>query len=84
MGVLMIRCPNTGRDISTGIETDAASFSQVGDVLAHSRCPLCGLEHAWWKREAWLSEPSGANSERKQKVARYRARAAAAGGATTR
>jgi hypothetical protein len=46
MGAVMIKCPNTGRDISTGIETDATSFAHVGDVLAHSRCPLCGLEHA--------------------------------------
>ena len=58
MGMVMIKCPNTGRDISTGIETDASSFAHVGDVLAHSRCPLCGLEHAWWKREAWLTEPA--------------------------
>jgi hypothetical protein len=63
MGVVMIKCPNTGRDISTGIETDVASFAHVGDVLARSRCPLCGLEHSWWKREAWLTEPpASANS----------------------
>ena len=65
MGVVMIKCPNTGKDISTGIETDASSFAHVGDVLAHSPCPLCGLEHAWWKREAWLTEPSAsANSSK--------------------
>jgi hypothetical protein len=58
MGVVMIKCPNTGKDVSTGIETDATSFAHVGDVLAHSRCPLCGQEHAWWKREAWLTEPA--------------------------
>ena len=27
MGVVMIMCPNTGRAISTGIETDPASFA---------------------------------------------------------
>ena len=32
MGVVMIKCPNTGKDISTGIETDASSFAHVGDV----------------------------------------------------
>jgi hypothetical protein len=71
MGIVMIRCPTTGREISTGIETDAASFAAVPDVLAHSPCPWCGLEHAWWKREAWLCEPSGsaaANAQTNRRV----------------
>jgi len=25
-------------------------------LLTYSRCPLCRLEHAWWKGEAWLAE----------------------------
>jgi hypothetical protein len=59
MGVVTIRCPNTGRDISTGIDTDQASFDRLPDVLSHSRCPMCGLEHSWWKREARLVELKG-------------------------
>ncbi len=40
----MIRCPTTGNPIPTGIETE----------------PYCGLDHSWWKREAWLEdEPNG-------------------------
>src|SRR2546430_2287795 len=42
LSVLMIRCPNTGRLISTGIETDEHSFGRIPDVLAHTRCPVCG------------------------------------------
>jgi hypothetical protein len=55
MGGVMISCPNTGKEISTGIETDPSSFESLPDVLTHSRCPMCGLEHAWWKGEAWLT-----------------------------
>ena len=51
---LMIRCPNTGQAISTGIETDEYSLTQIADVPARTRCPICGLDHTWWKREAWL------------------------------
>ena len=29
MGILMIKCPTTGRDIPTGIETDWASFTSA-------------------------------------------------------
>jgi hypothetical protein len=56
MGALMIMCPNTGQPISTGIETDEYSLKQIDDVPTRTRCPLCGLDHTWWKREAWLAD----------------------------
>ncbi|EJW13715.1 hypothetical protein A33M_0045 [Rhodovulum sp. PH10] len=43
--------------MSTGIEIDEATFAALPDTLILSRCPLCGLEHVWWKNEAWL-EPT--------------------------
>ena len=55
MGALMITCPNTGQAISTGIETDEYTLKQIEDVPTRTRCPLCGLDHTWWKREAWLT-----------------------------
>jgi hypothetical protein len=58
MGALMITCPNTGQPISTGIETDEDSLKQIDDVPSRTRCPFCGLDHTWWKREAWLTGPS--------------------------
>jgi len=56
--VITIRCPHTGLDISTGTEIDIRGFNQLPDVLSHTLCPLCGLQHRWWKREAWLSDLS--------------------------
>ncbi len=56
MGVLMIRCPATGVEISTGIETDQTSLDRFPDVVAHSRCPVCGGEHAWRPSQASLNE----------------------------
>ena len=55
MGALMITCPNTGQAISTGIETDEYTLKQIEDVPTRTRCPFCGLDHIWWKREAWLT-----------------------------
>jgi hypothetical protein len=52
MGVLMITCPHTAREFATGIQLDRRTFECLPDVLAHSRCPHCGLQHNWWKREA--------------------------------
>lgn len=56
MSILMVRCPNTGQEIATGVETDARGFRQLPSVLTYSRCPSCGLEHPWWRREAWLRD----------------------------
>ena len=33
MGVLKVRCPETGREVSTGIEIDSASFASLPDKL---------------------------------------------------
>jgi hypothetical protein len=76
MGMVMIRCPNTGKEVATGIETDAASFAHVRDVLVRSPCPYCGLEHVWWTREAWLSEPSASAGLPVDIVARHAVRRA--------
>ena len=56
MGVLLIRCPVTGKEFSTGIETDAQSLELIPDTVAQSLCPHCGNDHAWSKFDAWLRE----------------------------
>ena len=55
MASVMIVCPETRREIYTGIETDEASFAKLPDVLSRTQCPICGQEHAWSKEKAWLS-----------------------------
>jgi hypothetical protein len=56
MLIVMIRCPRTGQDVATGIETDEESFKTLPDVLSYTRCPHCGIDHAWWPDEARLSD----------------------------
>ena len=56
VGVLLIKCPVTGREFSTGIETDARSLELIPATVAQSPCPHCGNEHAWSKFDARLSE----------------------------
>ena len=56
VSALMIRCPQTGLSIFTGIETDQISLDKTPDVPKHTRCPVCGREHLWWKREAWFQD----------------------------
>ena len=66
MSLLMIRCPQTKRDIWTGIETEPESLQGIPDILFYTPCPHCGFDHAWWKDEAWLTDDgsSGTSPER--------------------
>jgi hypothetical protein len=57
MGMVMVKCPQTGRAIPTGIETDQESFQRCTVFFARTRCPICCTEHAWFAREAWVDEP---------------------------
>jgi hypothetical protein len=55
MGALILNCPTTGRDFSTGINVDQDTFRKLPDTVTKARCPHCGLTHRWWTREArWI------------------------------
>jgi hypothetical protein len=61
MSSVMIRCPATGRPVSTGIETEPAVFADLPQVAARMLCPACGREHFWNTGVAWLAgEPRAA------------------------
>jgi ribosomal protein S14 len=52
MAVWMIRCPQTGRPVSTGGEiTEGAS--KRPDTRTFSQCRHCGRVHGWTVAEAW-------------------------------
>jgi hypothetical protein len=57
MGSVMIRCPQTGRAIPTGMRADRASFNRMPVFMARAYCRLCRVEHEWFAREAWVDEP---------------------------
>jgi hypothetical protein len=57
MSTIMIKCPDTGAVVSTGVETDPTSFARIlPNLVSRSKCPLCGAEHSWRKRDAWLGD----------------------------
>ena len=58
MSVVMIRCPDTGEDISTGIDTDSRTFLRLPRVTSRIKCPACGKEHVWVTDDAWLNGQS--------------------------
>ena len=56
MSFLVIRCLRTGHEVPTGIETHGETLQNMPDILAYTRCPHCGIDHAWWPDEAWLTD----------------------------
>ncbi|MEO8420436.1 MAG: hypothetical protein ABI457_04515 [Hyphomicrobium sp.] len=54
MGAIMIRCPATDELIPVGIDTDRDTFAGLPEVEALVRCPACGGQHTWSKKDAVL------------------------------
>jgi endogenous inhibitor of DNA gyrase (YacG/DUF329 family) len=47
MSTIWIVCPKSGKDVSTGIETDAVSFAALPGWTLTLTCPACGKIHPW-------------------------------------
>jgi hypothetical protein len=62
MGVIMIRCPQTGREIPTGIEMDTAEFRRAPVFFSRVQCPVCAREHEWFAKDAWVCDYADAES----------------------
>ncbi len=56
MGILLIKCPKTGKNFAAGIEADSVAFESLPQVLTRTRCPHCGTVHLWWTSEAFLAD----------------------------
>jgi hypothetical protein len=56
MGIVMIRCPATGRGISTGMKADRLHFECSPVFFAQSYCRFCRSEHQWFAKDAWVEE----------------------------
>ena len=56
MSVVMIKCPRTGHDISTGLEMTRSDFQRAPVFFARAYCPRCRCEHEWFAKDAWVSD----------------------------
>jgi hypothetical protein len=52
MGIVTIRCPMTGEEVSTGVVIDAAGFAVIKFHGHQFRCDACGKVHTWDKKGA--------------------------------
>jgi len=63
MGIVMISCPETRQAISTGIQVDRATFHSTPVFFSRTLCPLCGKNHEWFAKDAWVCDSGTANCD---------------------
>jgi hypothetical protein len=56
---VVIKCPKSGREISTGIRlTTAGDLSKLSEVRRFTQCPSCKVVHGWTPKDASLGSAS--------------------------
>ena len=63
MGLLMIRCPNTGQALSTGRHVEAAAFRSGPVFFSQTYCQFCQTVHEWFAQDAWVCDPECSECE---------------------
>lgn len=68
MGAVMIKCPNTGKTITTGMIADGPSFGSSPVFFSRTFCPICRAPHQWFAKEAWVAnDPRTTTAHRHEK-----------------
>jgi hypothetical protein len=49
MGMVMVKCPQTGQAIPTASRLIRESFARSAVFFARTRCALCRTDHAWFR-----------------------------------
>jgi hypothetical protein len=59
MGIIVIKCPNTGREIPTGLEVDRHAFQGVPVFFSRTYCQICRTNHEWFAKDARVKDEGG-------------------------
>ena len=63
MGLLMVRCPNTGQALFTGRYVDTAAFRSMPVFFSRTYCQHCQADHEWFAKDAWVCTPECSEGE---------------------
>lgn len=55
MPAIVFNCPATGREIQSGIDSDAPWFKEMASQMVTLTCPDCGQPHSWRMRDGHLA-----------------------------
>jgi hypothetical protein len=56
MGTLVFVCPNTGHEVSTGVEIDRSNYKRLSRTKTAVFCPRCHKNHVLATIWAWLAD----------------------------
>jgi hypothetical protein len=56
VGTIVIRYPNTGREVSTGVKADRQRWSSTPVFFSRTFCPICRMAHEWFAKDAWVCD----------------------------
>ena len=56
---VMIECPETKKEVYTGINLNWETFDSYRFGERKLPCPVCGKEHEWTRADAVLDEAGG-------------------------
>ncbi len=68
MGAVMVRCPQTGREIATGMVADRDRFHTMPVFFGQVFCPICRTQHEWFAGEAWVCDSDDAPERRRRRA----------------
>ncbi len=57
MTEILIRCPITGKDLSTGLDLIPEAFEKADLRNRSVGCPHCGQIHSWSREDAYFRTP---------------------------
>jgi hypothetical protein len=60
MADILVLCPKTGREVSTGLKTEWVMFETLPGIQMPLTCPACDGTHNWRPKDAWISNRNGA------------------------
>jgi hypothetical protein len=66
LGMIVIKCPNTGREIPTGLEVDRHAFQGVPVFFSRTYCPICRTNHEWFAKDARVRDEEGRAPSRRR------------------
>jgi len=55
MSAVIFKCPVTGKNLNSGLETDEGSLGGMG-LPMRVRCPHCGTDHVFQTHDAKLRD----------------------------
>lgn len=59
MAAIFTICPESGREIATGIEADTATLEKLPAFRGRVHCAHCLKDHEWSQGDMWLRESDG-------------------------